>query len=427
MTSRLDLAPSIAGAVEDRDAEGRQRVLRALLQRPLLHAAADPELFRLARRHADALRDWLQRETGWRLVVESQTVRLMASYVPHGPTATAIAERQPARARKGDPAFTRRRYVLLCLALAVLERSDLQVALGRLADEIVLMARQPGLDQVEFTLGDREQRADLVAVIRLLVGHGVLARVAGDEESYVGGNGDALYDVDRRVLATMLSVEHAPALVAARLPQEPAIGQIEAALHELPPAYTEEESNRRIRQSVSRRLLRDPVVYFDELPEEERGYLLSGQRVQLTRRLCEATGLVAELRAEGIALVDPEDQLTDVRMPEQGTDGHATLLIAEHLAQREETDVASLHTLVRRLAREHAAYWRRTAREPGAEHAITADALDRLVGLGLVRVTGEGPRAVVRPLPALRRFAVMAPTVRENNAGADRAGQESSR
>ncbi|MHB1065330.1 MAG: TIGR02678 family protein [Georgenia sp.] len=408
--STLDLAPSISGALESREAEGRTRALRALLVRPVLRAQTDGELFRLARRHADALRAWFDRETGWRLVVESQIVRLLTAHVPHGPTATAIAERHPARGRKGDPPFTRRRYVLLCLALAVLERSDPQVSLGRLAEDIVLAARQPGLDAVAFTLTGREERSDLVAAIRLLLTYGVLVRVAGDEESYVSAGGDALYDVDRRVLATMLSTDHSPGLVDARLPSDPTIDQIEAALHEPPPAYTEEESTRRLRHAVTRRLLCDPVVYYDELPDDERAYLV-GQRVQLTNRLNEATGLVPEMRAEGIALVDPDDHLTDVRMPEQGTDGHATLLLAEQLATSGPADIAVLRRRVRGLAREHAAYWRRTAQEPGAENAIVADALDRLVGLGLVRVTGAGSGVVVHPLPALRRFAVAAPTI----------------
>ncbi|MPV37815.1 TIGR02678 family protein [Georgenia subflava] len=401
--------------MEAREAEGRTRVLRALLVRPLLRAQTDGELFRLARRHAEALRGWFDRETGWRLVVESQTVRLLTSYVPHGTTATAVAERHPARGRKGDPPFTRRRYVLLCLALAVLERSDPQISLGRLAEDVVLAARQPGLDGVAFTLSGREERSDLVAAIRLLLGYGVLVRVAGDEESYVSADGDALYDVDRRVLAAILSTSHGPGLVGAALGPAPTIDRIEATLHEPPPTYTDEESTRRLRHAVSRRLLCDPVVYYDELPDDERNYLV-GQRVQLTRRLAEATGMVAELRAEGIALVDPDDQLTDTRMPEQGTDGHATLLLAEQLADSGPADVASLRRQVTRLAKDNAAYWRRTSQEPGAENAIVAGALDRLVGLGLVRVTGEGPDAVVHPLPALRRFAVAAPTITSRGA-----------
>jgi uncharacterized protein (TIGR02678 family) len=298
----------------------------------------------------------------------------------------------------------------------VLDRSDPQVSLGRLADEIVLAARQPGLESVEFTLGNREERSDLVAAIRLLLGYGVLVRVAGDEDAYVSSGGDALYDVDRRVLATMLSTEHGPGLVETALGRGPTIEEIEAALHEPPPAYTEEEAHRRLRHAVTRRLLCDPVVYYDELPEAERDYLLSGQRVAVTRRIAEATGLVPEMRAEGIAMVDPEDQLTDVRMPEQGTDGHATLLLAEHLAVSGATEVTALRRRVKALAKENASYWRKTTREPGAENAIVAEALDRLVGLGLVRVEGIGPEAVVRPLPALRRFALAAPTIAERNA-----------
>lgn len=413
--SQVDLAPGISGALEVREVEGRTRALRALLVHPVLRAQSDGELFRLARRHADALREWFDRETGWRLVVESQTVRLLTSYLPHGATAIAVAERHPARGRKGDPPFTRRRYVLLCLALAVLERSDPQISLGRLADDVVLVARQPGLEDVAFTLSGREERSDLVAAIRLLLGQGVLVRVAGDEESYVSADGDALYDIDRRVLATMLSTGHGPGLVAARLGAAPAIDRIEAALHEPPPSYTDEESTRRVRHAVSRRLLCDPVVYYDELPDDERSYLV-GQRVQLTRRLAEATGLVAELRAEGVALVDPDDQLTDVRMPEQGTDGHATLLLAEQLATAGPADVATLRRRVRQLAKDHAAYWRKTAQEPGAENAIVAETLDRLVGLGLVRITGDGSDAQVHPLPALRRFAVTAPTISNRRA-----------
>src|SRR5699024_2922509 len=150
--NRLDQAPRIAGTLAERDSEGRVRALRALLARPVLRAQRDGEVFRQARRHAESLREWFERETGWRLVVESQTVRLLTSQPADGATSIAVAERHPARARKGDPPFTRRRYVLLCLALAVLERSDLQVALGRLAEDIVLAARQPGLEQIDFQL-----------------------------------------------------------------------------------------------------------------------------------------------------------------------------------------------------------------------------------------------------------------------------------
>ena len=57
-------------------------------------------------------------------------------------------------------------------------------------------------------------------------------------------------------------------------------------------------------------------------------------------------------------MVDPRDELTDVRMPEVGTDGHVALLVTEYLAARADDDrsgcpTSELHALVRRLAKEH--------------------------------------------------------------------------
>ena len=55
--------------------EERERALRALLMRPLL-AGGSAELT-LVRRHAQYLREWLNRETGWVLHVERECARLL--------------------------------------------------------------------------------------------------------------------------------------------------------------------------------------------------------------------------------------------------------------------------------------------------------------------------------------------------------------
>jgi uncharacterized protein (TIGR02678 family) len=96
-------------------------------------------------------------------------------------------------------------------------------------------------------------------------------------------------------------------------------------------------------------------------------------------------------------------------MPETGTDGHVTLLIAEHLGGRIGALVAEdeLRELVRGLARQHRSFWRRDARLPGAEAALVAGAVERLESLRLVRRENGG----VRPLPALARYAIAAPTI----------------
>jgi uncharacterized protein (TIGR02678 family) len=109
-------------------------------------------------------------------------------------------------------------------------------------------------------------------------------------------------------------------------------------------------------------------------------------------------------------MVDRRDELTDVRMPEIGTDGHVALLITEELAARDgEVAVSELHALVRHLAQAHRSYWRRNTQDSGAEVGLVEHALERLVALRLVR--REGDR--VHPLPALGRFGLDSPTIRE--------------
>jgi uncharacterized protein (TIGR02678 family) len=392
-------------AVTDENLAQRRAALRALLAKPLLTAGADDEVLRLVRRHAADLRDWLAAETGWRLVVDAESARLFKTVGHEDGT-------HPAREGRGRPAFGRRRYVLACLALAVLERADAQITLGRLAEGVLVAAGEPELADagVVFTLSRRDQRSDLVAVVRLLLGLGVLERVAGDEDAYLTATGDVLYDVRRRVLAALLTGARGPSTIeasghAARL----------AELTSEPVPDTDDLRNRALRHRVTRRLLDDPVVYYDELTDDERGYLVS-QRHAITRRIEQATGLVAEMRAEGVAMVDPDDELTDVRMPEQRTDGHVTLLVAEYLARRgEPVTLDRLRTHVRAMAREHETYWRRGVTEPGADTELLAIALDKLRALRLVAdVPGDSPAVIARP--AIARYAVQAPTIRSGPA-----------
>jgi uncharacterized protein (TIGR02678 family) len=167
---------------------------------------------------------------------------------------------------------------------------------------------------------------------------------------------------------------------------------------------------------LTRRLLDDPVVYYDELAEDERAYLVA-QRHNITGRISEATGLMPELRAEGIAMVDPDDELTDVRMPEQRTDGHVTLLVAEYLAGRARAPRAELLAFVRQAAQAHASYWRKGVTDPGAETELLEVALEKLTALRLVEADIEvirgGTGSVIRSRPAIARFALAEPTIRE--------------
>jgi uncharacterized protein (TIGR02678 family) len=380
---------------EHRDAAERAGVIRALLRNPMI--TSGHPMFGLARRHAEWVRAWFARECGWPLTATAAVVRLRKQGI----------QGDGSRGAEISGPLSRRRYVLVCLALAALERSESQITLGRLSERLLGLAGDPRLSAagVAFTLGTDSERRDLAAVAKLLLKAGVLKRVAGDEQSYVHQSGDALYDVERHVLASVLVVTTGPSLVNAKHTEE----RIAAVTAEVAPD-SDDARNRAIRHRLSRRLLDDPVLYYDDLDRAETEYL-STQRGPLLRRLTEATGLVAEVRAEGIALIDPTGDATDFGMPEEGTEGHVTLLIAEYLAAAYRAapgapvDESVLEDHLAAVAPNHSANWRRDSANPEQLRHLLDLALARLAALRLVGWTPDG--VVARP--ALARYAYREP------------------
>jgi uncharacterized protein (TIGR02678 family) len=244
--------------------------LRALLMMPLMTSSHSD--FAAVRRSAEALREWFAREAGWNLHIERDCARLY---------------KRPANlldATRGLPDYDRRRYVLLCLACAVLERADPQITLRVLGDRLLTLATEPTLASrgFTFTLQAPHERRELVAVCRTLLELGVLLRVAGDEEGYVRYSADgaehlndALYDVQRRVLAGVLAAVRGPST----WPSEEAPLGIDQRLHALVAEHVPDSDEGRrtaVRRDLTRRLLDDPVVYIDSLdsacvlPQSER-------------------------------------------------------------------------------------------------------------------------------------------------------------
>lgn len=394
------MSERLADELNRHQADEREQALRALLMRPLM-TAADPD-FGTVRRHAEALRAWLARETGWVLRVERDCARLykLPSDLGDG--------------TRGATGFSRRHYTLLCLACAVLERADPQITLRTLGERLLDSAADPQLAArgFTFTLQQMHERRELVHVCRYLLELGVLHRIAGEEEAYVQHGGDALYDVQRRVLAALLACTRGPSTLAA----ESESYSLDERLAEITAEYVPDNPEGKraaVRHALARRLLDDPVVYFDDLSEEERDYLVN-QRGVMAARLRTATGLKPEMRAEGLALVDPEGELTDTALPAEGTVAHATLLVAEFLGQQTRADAlrripeSEVAAFLRRAADQYGRYWRKTEREPGAENELAGQALERLAALRLVRRDEES----VRPRPALARFAVGQPQIR---------------
>ncbi|MFT0534456.1 TIGR02678 family protein [Castellaniella hirudinis] len=396
----------------------RIQALRALLMDPLM--LPDHALFPAVLRHADNLRGWFAREAGWPLHIERDCARLY---------------KRPADlqdASRGLPGFDRRRYVLLCLVCAVLERADPQITLQTLGTRLLTQAADPALSDrgFQFTLEAVHERRELVAVCRYLLDLGVLQRVAGDEEGFIrsgreapGENNDALYDIHRRALAGVLAAVRGPSTWRA--------DQAPATLSERLIALTQEyipdspEGQRTaLRHHLTRRLLDDPVVYLDQLAPDLLAYFVN-QRGAMANRLGEATGLQAEQRAEGLAMVDIDGDLSDVAMPAEGTEAHVTLLVAEFLARatiRPGNASRGRHhvTVTEQAVARHLAqvretfgrYWRKSARQAGSEHDLAALALSRLQALQLLTRDGE----TIRPLPALARFALADAEVRAAGA-----------
>jgi uncharacterized protein (TIGR02678 family) len=388
--------------------------VRALLMTPLM--SPDRDDFAAVRRQAEALRDWFGRETGWTLHIEQEGARLYKR-----PADLASTTR-------GLPFYDRRRYVLLCLACAVLERADPQITLRLLGDRLLQFAAEPTLvaSGFSFTLGVSQERRELVAVCRTLLELGVLQRVAGDEDAFVhagGDQADALYDVQRRMLAGILAAVRGPST----FPPEQVPVRLDQRLHALVDDHVADSDEGRrtaLRHQLTRRLLDDPVVYIDTLDAESRAYFVN-QRGAMAARLCDAAGLLPEQRAEGLALVDEAGSLTDVAMPAEGTDAHATLLVAEFLAtvyRKRQTDAARATSPLAGPIREqdvvdhlreskprYGKYWRKSAREPGAERELAEIAIGRLEKLQLIVQDAD----MVCPRPALARFALGEAKVRD--------------
>jgi len=117
-------------------------------------------------------------------------------------------------------------------------------------------------------------------------------------------------------------------------------------------------------------------------------------------------------------MVDPDDELTDVRMPEQRTDGHV------HAAGRRVPGGAGRgrhgSSCLRSSGGRHRrtrAYWRKGVTDPGAESNCSRSRWRSSPSLRLIEadieVTRDGTGTVIRSRPAIARFALAEHTIRE--------------
>ena len=399
--SRAERAP----AAPDQHRDERRRALRALLLRPLITSGgAGAESLPLVRRHAQHLREWLRRK---RRLGRSRSSRTWCGCGrSRGTSSTGRGARWTRRPGSPSPAAA-----MPCCAWPSRRWSapNGRPRWGSWAEEVhQAPPRGSGLGRARAGLGllragcpegpgtrGAGSSSDWVS----------LRHVHGDEQQFLHQQGDVLYAVQRSALVLMLSARRPPSMIEASSLEDRL-----RALTEDPAPSSDEARNRRIRVALTRRLLDDPAVVQEDLGPEERAYLVS-QRAHLARQIEEATGLVAEVREEGLAMVDEGGRLTDVGLPEEGTEGHLALLMAELLARRARQQPgvvvprAELVTQVASLVARHGEHWRKDARAPGAEERLTDGTLSRLHALGLVRLVPEG----VVPRPAIGRYALASP------------------
>ncbi|GAB7047714.1 TIGR02678 family protein [Catenuloplanes indicus] len=366
----------------------RAQAIRALLARPLLTRAADPEDFFLVARHAAELVPWFDEHTGWRLSVEARQGYARLAKVSARPDGT-----RPARRLRGnrDP-FDRRRYALFCVLAAELltgQVTTIGILAGRLTQATVVEPAIPTFDSAS-----REDRRAYVDALLLLERFGVLTATDGSTDAYLEHtDAKVLYRVDATRLARLLAAPQSPS----RLPGP----DLSALVRE----DRADDDPDRLRHSLVRRLLDDPVVYFDELPEAERAYATGVPGRRAIRAAIEEAGLQLEERAEGLLAIDPDAVATDERFPaENSVPGQTALLLLDSIlaAHPEPVPRAALAEQIAARFAELPA-WARTYRSDGGPQRLLTEALGVLERFKLI-FNDE----VIRARPAAARYA--APT-----------------
>jgi uncharacterized protein (TIGR02678 family) len=341
---------------------------RALLTRPWRTAEADRPLFLLIRRHAEPLDRWFTQRLGYRLVVGTDTARLVKS--GHLPVD------RPLRTLTQRP-FTAREYTVLALVLAATAAGPDRISLR----DLVLQVRSAAADAGITLDGATSERRALVTALRWLVDHGIVREL---DRSVTGYESDADADALLEVRNDRMALLPAPALVDARSEDE------------LLDRAAGEGTGR---AALRRRLVEDPVLHADDVAPEDWAELRR-RFGEESRYLEEMFGLVIEARADGAAAIDIDGGCTDITFPASGTTAHAALLLLDVLttSHRDGADTAVLDDELRDLLDRYGRFWRKDV-EPDD---LRGEAVGLLTAMAVVTVE---PGGRVRPRPVAARFA----------------------
>jgi len=292
-----------------------QQAARLVLRHPLITGSyPDRAALPLARKWARQLRADFAEVLGYTLVSAGDTIRLRR-------VQDTLDATQPALTRARRP-FDRRRYAYLVLTLSALGRSGSQIALSELADAVAADAGR--IDGLGMDTGRKPDRDAFVDAVAWVEARGGLRMADGSAAEWVNDpeRAEALYDIDREVVAAV----YAPSRVLQHLSS---VTELLDATDRHGPAQGINAQRRLNARRARRLVLEHPVVYYADVDPGLRGQLRSPA---LTEDLERLTGLPVERRAEGVALLNVGQRLTDIIFPGTGTVAQAALLLCARIA-----------------------------------------------------------------------------------------------
>lgn len=345
------------------------RCARVLLRRPLLRVGGpDGDLLPLVYRHRAPLADLFTRTLGYRLVVQRQFARLYKAT-----PGTDLPRPETGLSPAG--------YAYLALTIAALTGAGRQVLLSRLVADVRAATVEAGIEATDDVAGRRA----LAAALRQLVALGVITETEGAVSEQLS---EALITIDTDLLGQLL---------VGPLAEAESVDDLLALAARPGP--------RGIEHAVRRRLVEDPVTLFADLPAEQAEWLRRRARRE-SALLERCFGLVTETRAEGVAVTDPEDYLTDLIFPGASTVARIALLALPDLvadpepALDDDTEpvrrqdgrvpvtIGQVRLACQRLVNDYPAAWSKQATENVA--VLADDVLALLRAAGLAVPDGDG-------------------------------------
>ncbi|CAM3694649.1 hypothetical protein GCM10009799_19860 [Nocardiopsis rhodophaea] len=301
----------------------RQAAARRLLTAPIVTARTHPEDFAVIRAHSDWLIQRFHRILDYQLTVAADHARLAKTGLVR-PVVRPLT-------RASGAHFSPRAYTYLALALAALVEAPPKLPVSRLAADVRAAATEAGLG-----LDPRDRMAErrtFAAALRHLAEWGVVAEREGALAEYArDGAREVWLEVDLEL--------------ARRVVAHPPHSAPDPSAYVEGMEATDPSSDEAGEVALRRMLAETAVVYRADLSERQRERLAHHQW-RAVAQLGELLGCDAEIRAEGIALVMPDETEEDrgAVFPSGDPVGQAALILLERLIARLRPEHTPVHAV----------------------------------------------------------------------------------